>query len=125
MRKLFLIGLIFFISKNIFAAQDSMLNLVCPIQTQFLCSVDGCQNNLPSVTIKIQKGFNETPYYSRCDKNGCDKYEASIKNSGIYFEISPISRSGSVKVNVMDFSFMETLSIGLSSLIGFGICRNS
>lgn len=128
LKKVFLIFISGFIlatlSTGAIAAPEKLINLVCPINKQHACSAEGCNDNPPSVTIKIQKNESGQVYYSRCDKKGCDRYESSMIQPGAYIEIVPLSGNSSrLKINSEDLSFMETTSLGLVSLVGFGKCQ--
>lgn len=124
MRKIIFIFVLVILSTGAIAAQEKILNLVCPIKKQYACSVDGCNDNPPSVTIKVQKNESGQVFYSRCDKKGCDKYESSMNQPGAYIEIVPLSGNSSrLKIYSEDLSFMESTSLGLVSLVGFGKCQ--
>ena len=111
------------LSGVVLADQGKSLNLVCPIQKQFACSRDGCKKNPSSVTIKVRQDELGQNYYSRCNSKGCDKYESSVSQSGMYIEVVPVSKSSRLKIDSEDMSFMETISLGLVSLVGYGICE--
>src|SRR5437762_3540312 len=107
MEKRIIVCLFLLCSNNVFADNGMALNLICSIQIQYVCSIDGCNKNPPSVTIKVRQSESDKAYYSRCDNKGCDQYESTISPSGVYILFNPGGKSASLKVDSRDMSFME------------------
>lgn len=84
------------------------------------CSIDGCEDIQPNVFLV----FDETKeMIYRCDNKPCDGYNVKINQSGFYTYVEPVESYGfTVKIS-NDNEYVETVSIGLVTLISYGTCK--
>lgn len=121
MIKKILSSIMIFLCFIVTAYASNSLNVDCPIDKQYVCSYDSCNPIKPSVTIKIRIADSHAEY-SRCDKQGCDNYEAQVTRSGIFTYLSPIEKNATIKLD-QDMSFVEINSLLLNVYVAYGKCR--
>jgi hypothetical protein len=97
--------------------------LICNTTKQYACTAENCQPIRPTVHMQVNVSEQNRTQYQRCDKKGCDTYEAQILKANNFVAISPLMISSAMKINTQDMSFMETASSGLAAFIGFGHCQ--
>ena len=95
--------------------------LTCIPSQKFLCSTDGCKAVPAKVHVVID---TDKQTYSRCDKKGCDKYDATMSEGGIYLNVTVATKSVVTKVEIPSLRYFETLSLGLTVLTSFGKCSS-
>ena len=78
-----------------------------------------CKALKPSVSVKINFAAKQ---YSRCDKAGCDNYNAVISQSGAYKIIEIPGRAMFAKIGPNGIS-TEVVSIMNSVLVSQGVCK--
>jgi hypothetical protein len=94
----------------------------CDFTVKRQCSSDGQCRTLPPV---VWATFNaETNTYARCDRSGCDSYQAMVSRSGI-FRILALPMNGVFAKIADDGSAVEVTSIGTDVLISYGTCKRS
>ena len=94
----------------------------CDFTVKRQCSSDGqCRTLPPVVWATFDMG---TSTYSRCDRNGCDSYRATVSRSGI-FRILALPENGLFTKIADDGSAVEVASIGTDVLISYGTCKRS
>lgn len=69
MKKTVLATIFLFYSASTLSSEDRFL--ICPISKQYVCSIDGCKETKPSVTVKLKLSGDEA-IYKRCDSKGCE-----------------------------------------------------
>ena len=62
--------------------------------------------------------------YQRCDRNGCDSYDAEVSTAGAYTTFDLIGRGVFMKLGP-DAVATEVVSLGNSILVSHGTCRPS
>ena len=93
--------------------------LTCKPSQKFYCSPEGCKTAPAKVRAIID---TDKQTYSRCDRNGCDKYDATMSMGGIYLNISVPGKSLVAKVEISSLAYYETVSGGLGVHTSFGRC---
>ena len=93
--------------------------LTCTPSQKFFCSMEGCKTAPAKVRAVID---TDKQTYSRCDRNGCDKYDATISIGGIYLNVLVLGKSVTAKVEIASLQYFETVSIGLVVYNSFGKC---
>ena len=93
--------------------------LSCTPSQKFFCTKEGCKTAPAEVRAVID---TDKQTYSRCDKNGCDKYDATMSIGGIYLNVSVPGKSVTAKVEIPSLQYFETISAGLGVYISFGRC---
>ncbi len=84
------------------------------------CSSEGCEDIQPTVFLAYDEPNN---MIYRCDNKPCDGYEVQTSQSGLYTNIAPIEPRGfTVKVS-SDNEYVETVNLGLNTLVSYGTCR--
>lgn len=104
-------------------------NTVCFPTKKFLCSSSGCTaQEKPSVFVLIGSG----PTMSRCDRAGCDTYDAIMEKGGEFVNAQTKDPRG--LIFKMSFSnnalnskneFVEVATLGLDTQVSYGYCRSS
>ena len=59
--------------------------------------------------------------YQRCDRNGCDTYDATVSNAGAYTTFDLVGRGVFMKIGP-DAAATEVVSLGNSVLVSHGTC---
>jgi len=105
-------------------------NTVCFPTKKFLCTSDNCATEeKPSVFILIGSSING-PTMSRCDRTGCDTYDAVMEKGGEYINAQTKDPRG--LIFKMSFSnnalnsqneFVEVATLGLSTQVSYGYCK--
>ena len=95
-------------------------NLRCDIVAKYACSAEGCEPNQLGMWNVIDLDGGE---FSRCDRNGCDSYNAEISKSGLFYNIEVPGRGTMAKLAMDGTSFLEVVTLGTVVLISFGSCR--
>ena len=95
--------------------------LRCDIATKNFCDADhGCNvtkagvHNLIDLTLKT---------FARCDSMGCDTYDAEITKSGSFSNIDVPGRGVVAKLNEIDGSFVEIVTLMTQVYVSFGKCQ--
>ena len=96
--------------------------LQCDIAAKFSCQPTGCEPNQLGVWNLVDI---ERERFSRCDRNGCDHYDATVSQSGVFYNIEVPGRGIIAKMSLDGKSYMEVATIGVSALISFGSCGAS
>jgi hypothetical protein len=92
--------------------------MTCSIGTKHHCeAAAGCQQIDNTISVRIDF---DRKNYSRCDANGCDRYDVQIWQSGPYYNIG--LPGALAKVSSDDRSFVEVLTSALQTFISFGKC---
>ena len=94
--------------------------LRCDFTVKRQCDDTGQCRVLPPVVWGLFDPERKT--YSRCDRNGCDTYDATVTHSGIYTVVS-LPANGLFAKIADDGSAVEVASIGTDVLISYGKCK--
>lgn len=90
----------------------------CTIQTKFFCTLDGCQ----SVPVGVWNVWDPvTGEYARCDRLGCDTYQAIVTTSGQFLVIDVPGRGMLARLSVAG-QFTEVVTLGNDTYLSFGSC---
>lgn len=101
-----------------FTGSSGAATVKCQITQKYNCSSNSCENVVPTITSHIDtKGST----YSRCDAKGCDDYRASVTKSGDFINIALPERGMLAKISI-DNGFVEVATVGLTTLISYGVC---
>ncbi|MFH1968125.1 MAG: hypothetical protein ABIJ84_01940 [bacterium] len=94
---------------------------ICLPQTKQACTPEGsCENIKPTVFLLYDEPNN---MIYRCDNKPCDGYEVSKNESGLFTYLEPTTPRGfTVKIS-SDNKYVETVSLGLDTLISYGVCQ--
>ena len=89
----------------------------CRLETQYVCSAEGCKQVEPSVWLNVDF---RSQVYERCDAKGCDTRSMTASESGIY---TIVSEAGFLLKALNDGSeFMDVATSGTAAWNGFGSC---
>lgn len=93
--------------------------LRCEISSKYTCSREGCSPNKLGVwnLIDLERGK-----FSRCDRNGCDQYDANVSQSGIYYNIEVPGHGVLAKMTLDGTEYIEVATLGTTVLVSFGSC---
>lgn len=94
-------------------------SLVCTPATKSLCSGGICQNTRVTTWAKTNEAQKT---YSRCDKQGCDTYDAGYSHSGVYTNIEVSGRSLIAKIGPAK-EFVEIAAMGTDVYVSYGRCK--
>ncbi len=95
------------------------MTLTCIPNQKFICSKDGCEVVPAGVRVVIDM---DKQTYSRCDKNGCDKYDSTVSVRGIYLNFDVGGKSTFTKVEISSMQYFEIVSLGFVVYTSFGKC---
>ena len=95
---------------------------ICNASEKQHCSPgQGCQKGVVAVFAKFEATAPGKARYSRCDRNGCDTYEADTFGSGAFLLIELPGRATFAKVGP-DGSWTEVVSLGHEVMLAHGQC---
>ena len=92
----------------------------CEITSKFNCTPTGCTPDKLGVFNLIDLDLGTL---SRCDRNGCDEYEAKITRSGAYLVVDVPGRGMLAKLSITGAEYVELTTLGTAVLVSFGACR--
>lgn len=94
----------------------------CDATQKWWCELpDGCEASDPQ-TVWIEVDFGDQTY-QRCDQSGCDSYEMTVVERGIFTYLNlPGHPDTFMKLGFGNF-FVEVVSQGVSVGNSFGVCR--
>jgi hypothetical protein len=95
--------------------------LTCTPSKKFYCSPEGCKAVPAKVRVVID---TDKQTYSRCDRNGCDKYDATVNMGGIYLNVLVPGKSVTAKVEFPSLQYLEVASLGLGMYASYGRCKS-
>jgi hypothetical protein len=96
--------------------------LYCIPERKVSCSIDGCDDVVPSVFVLINEDKSNYSI-SRCDDKPCDTYEATPYFSGAYLEVKTNDNHGLLfKTSIIDQSYVEVVTLGTDTLTSHGRC---
>lgn len=104
------------------ASPDS--HTACIPVKKVYCTISGCEA-VPAKTFNLIGGNSLTPTFSRCDRMGCDTYDAIIEQSGEYKNLQMKEPKGVIfkmAYNTIDKKYLEIATLGLDSYITYGYC---
>jgi hypothetical protein len=105
-----------------FAGPATASEFVCNAAEKQLCSPGkGCQAGIVTVYSTFEATAPGKARYSRCDRNGCDEFEANTYNSGVFLLIELPGRAVFAKVGP-DGSWTEVVSLGHELIVTHGRC---
>ena len=107
--------------------------IFCGIDQKFACSREGC-GPLPANRVYTQIDF-ERQIYARCDDRGCDEYQATISQGGVYINIEFPGHTGFAKLSdtrndpvfveqLQALHLVESVAMGLVVWISYGTCHD-
>lgn len=111
----------FDLNLNSLAYQLPTYTKICSPETRYNCSADGCKQDKPVVFVLYDENVNKV---YRCDKKPCDGYDVSKEVSGLYTNLTPVTPNGSFVKLSDDNEYVETVSLGLDSIIYRGKCTD-
>jgi hypothetical protein len=95
--------------------------VTCSISTKFICESDaGCMQVEPGVWSTIDYS-DQT--YSRCDRRGCDKYNARFHRRAGFVVIEIPGRGITGTFSVDTSVFLEVATTGTTAIVSFGTCQ--
>ena len=121
MRFLLIFGFALIFNSIPVRAIDTPKPLKCAIETQQVCSPDGCKVNRSTVWLELD--FSKM-VYKRCDSKGCDTYEFEGGAAGAFVSIRHKANNGSFFKMDQAGKFMEVSSAMLNSYVSFGTCKS-
>ena len=112
------------IAAALIASTDLALSetLRCEIATKQQCTAEeGCRPAVLGVFNRIDPARQS---YARCDRLGCDTYEANFNRSGAFVNIELPGRSVIAKMAVDGTQFVEVVTVGtIVVYVSFGSCK--
>jgi hypothetical protein len=117
MRSAFIIGLMLISTGSAFAEP-----LKCTISAKYVCTVaEGCRS-VPGSVWNVIDLSRKT--YARCDRAGCDTYDARMSQSGAFTNIEVPGRGMLAKLGGAEPSdFVEVATLTGTIYNSFGSCR--
>jgi hypothetical protein len=104
------------------SAPVSAAEFVCNASEKQHCSPGrGCQKGVVTVYAKFAATGPGKARYSRCDRTGCETYEADTYNSGVFVLIELPGRASFAKVGP-DGAWTEVVSLGQEVILAHGRC---
>ena len=101
--------------------RDKASRWQCVSNRAFQCSQKGCQENSPTITVKIDFTHDE---YKRCDHKGCDTYMLTSETSGMFTTITLLGHSGTFFKALNDGrEYTEVASLHTNLFMNFGSCQ--
>ena len=92
--------------------------LTCRIVAKQYCDQSDCSRQ----PVKLWNVIDfQRQTYARCDRNGCDTFEAHIGRSGVYTNIDIEGRGLLAKIDE-DGVFMEIVTLGVTAYVSHGTC---
>ena len=104
----------------LFSAPAMAGSLRCDITEKYACSAGGCEAHELGIWNVIDLDSGQ---FSRCDRNGCDSYDAEVSKSGMFYTIDLPGRGTMAKLAVDGTSFLEVITLGTVAMISFGSCQ--
>ena len=97
----------------------------CTATKKIVCGDGECNSAAPTVFVLLgSQGERKT--YSRCDQQGCDTYDATVKEAGIYENWQLTEPQGMIfKRALSDGTFVEVATLGMEVYISTGRCEIS
>jgi hypothetical protein len=98
--------------------------VVCFPSSKVFCGGGECKADIPVVFNLL--GSNEwgQTTMSRCDKNGCDTYDAVAEGAGDFLNVQTIAPRGMMfKSSKVSGEYIEIATLGLGAFISFGYCK--
>lgn len=90
----------------------------CEISKKHLCGPGGCETAIAAVWNAIDL---EQQTFARCDRNGCDTYQAAVSESGVFTNIAIVDRGLMARLSATG-EFMEVASLGTTAYVSHGRC---
>lgn len=104
----------------LFAVTAMGATLKCDITSKFACSPSGCVNNNLGVWNLIDL---DAKRFSRCGESGCDTYDMTSSQSGVYVNFE-IPRTGMLAKMAADGGqYVEVVTAGTGVLVSYGSCK--
>lgn len=95
--------------------------LICQPDKKFTCDAEeGCR---PSALGTFYRVNASNAVYERCDRRGCDSYRAQVTRSGTMEIYELVGRGAFLKLQTLDNSFVESVSLTTVVILSFGSCR--
>lgn len=94
--------------------------MICLPEKKQLCTADGCKDIKPTVFVLYNE---DTNLIYRCDNKPCDEYETKSIKSWLYTNIEPLEPKGFLVKLSDDWSYIETVTLGLEILISQWKCK--
>ncbi len=96
----------------------------CTATKRIVCEVGECKDVKPTVFFLLgSEGDKKT--HSRCDQQGCETYNAVVKEAGLYENWQLADPQGVIFKRTLseDQSFVEVATLGLQVYVSFGQCE--
>ena len=96
----------------------------CTASKMFVCEDGECKDVKPTVFFLLGSG-GEKKLYSRCDRQGCDTYEAMVKKAGLFENWQPTEPQGIIFKRTLsdDQTFLEVATLGMQVYVSTGRCE--
>ena len=96
----------------------------CTATKKIVCEDGECKDVKPTVFFLLGSE-GEKKLYSRCDRQGCDTYEAMVKRARLFENWQLAEPQGIIFKRTLseDQSFIEVTTLGLQVYISFGQCE--
>ncbi len=96
----------------------------CTATKKMVCVAGDCSRTESSVFILLEKKPS-TNRYSRCDRMGCESYDAQVQRGG-EFENWQLSEPRGVmfKRSLRDGEFLEVATLGMQAYVSTGYCTS-
>ena len=93
----------------------------CDLTNKYHCSQkQGCRSIPPKTWAQID---TDKRTYSRCNRLGCDLYDADFNTSGAFVTIEVNGRGLMAKMQLDGSSFVEVATLATDVYTSFGSCR--
>lgn len=111
----------FDLNLNALSYQLPSYTKICTPKSRYNCSDDGCEKAKPVVFVLYDQNANKV---YRCDNKPCDGYSVTEDFSGLYTNLTPVVPNGSLVKLSTDNEYVETVTLGLDSIIYRGTCTD-
>ena len=95
--------------------------LICTPTQKFYCTANGCRE-IPAQTWALVDAIKGM--YARCDKNGCDRYDAAVSRSGVMTNIEVPARALFARFSGSGEAFVEVASQLTDIYVSHGSCKS-
>ncbi len=104
------------------AYEQNVGALLCAPKSKVVCGPSDCDRDTGPSKTWMRVDLNAGTY-SRCDSKGCDTYDATITESGLFTIIELSGRGASMKLQSATGDFVDLATAGTSAFISHGKCR--
>jgi len=98
---------------------ENWQKLRCIPRDRLDCEGVNCTKSQPVVYLILDR---QSKTFSRCDKKGCDVYDAIFRLSGMFTNIQPINPNGTMIKVLGNREYIEVVTTGLGVIFQNGNC---